>query len=254
MTTTSHDPDYELHRWSVLVTLLSMDIVRPACELMGLAREEFDRLQPRLRQLLIAERKRSAPPPDASFLVMHEAALVSRVAKVRREDATPHLAWWERNVFICDARDHQGLGHWRSVLFRARNEPGLWQRLFPAPLRREALERLQRSADMTEYNQWEKKVDSIPLSEWDLHIYSLYLHDDILYSDEEHDEITDGAKIFVEMTIGIHQGFHFWSWVLKSCHSDQLEQLWQEARIIVEREKMPWIGELSHPSTLDIGL
>jgi hypothetical protein len=254
MNAASHDPEYELHRWSVLVTLLSMDVVCPVCELMGLGREEFDRLQPRLRQQLVAERQRSGPPPDASLLVMHQIPFVNNVAKALRKDATPYLAWWERSLFMCDTRDHQGLRNWIHVLHRARNEPSLWQRLFPAPLRHEALERFQRSTDMTECYRWEREIDASPLSEWDLHLYALYLHDDILYSDEEHDEITDGAKINVELTIGIYQGFHFWKWVLKSCQPDQLDRLWQEARNIVDQAKMRWIREPPHPSTLDIGL
>lgn len=256
MTIPAHDPEYELHRWSVLVSLLSMDVVRPFCELMGLGREEFDRLQPRLRQQLVGERKRSGPPADASLLVMHEAPLVSNVAKALREDATPYLAWWERYIFMCDTRDHQTLRNWGDVLHRARNEPSLWQRLFPPPLRHEALERFQRSADMTEYYRREKEIDATPLSlsEWDLHLYALYLHDDILYSDDEHDEIADGAKIDVELTIGVYQDFHFWKWVLKSFRADEVDRLWHEARNIVEHAKMRWIRELPHPSTLDIGL
>jgi hypothetical protein len=254
MSTSSRDPEYELHRWSVLVTLLSMDIVRPACDLMGLAVEEFDRLQPRLRQLLVAERKRSAPPPDASFLVMHEAALVSHVAKAIREDASPSLAWWERNVFMCDTRDHQGLRNWGHVLHHARNEPGLWQRLFPAPRQDEALQRFQRSFDMTGYSRWEKEIDAARLSDWDLHMYALHLHDDILYADDEHDAVTDGAKIDVELTTGIYQGLVFWNWVLKSCRADQLDRLWHEARTIVEQAQKRWIREPPHPLAIEIGL
>jgi hypothetical protein len=251
MSTASHDPEYELYRWCVLVTLLSMDVVRPFCELMGLGRDEFEGLQRRLRQQLVTERKRCGPPPEASMIVMHQDAPVAAVAESLRANAGPHLAWWERHIFYCDTRDHRGLQHWGDVLVRGRHEPGLWQRLFPASIRSEALERFLRSLDLSEYNRREKEIDAKPLSDWDLHLYTLYLHDDILYG-AEHDEITDGAKLDVELTIGVHQGYQFWAWVFKACDRGQLSRLWQEARRIVEEEKLTWVRDLPHPSVLDI--
>src|SRR4051812_7253412 len=101
MSAASHDPGYELHRWCVLVTLLSLDIVRPFCELMGLGRDEFDGLQRRLRPQLVGERTRRGPPPEAIMTVLHQGAVIRAVSQAVRANASPHLAWWERHIFYC---------------------------------------------------------------------------------------------------------------------------------------------------------
>jgi hypothetical protein len=251
MTVGTGEPELDVRRWAHLVSLLSMDVVQPFFDLMGLKLASPAQFQEVLRREVIAGRKSGVVVPNARLPVTPQGVLKA-VRKSLGEGASSRLVWWERRVFHrTPSKDHRGLRKWISVLLRCQQEPGFWSRLGLPP---GALGRFQLSRILDEYDRRQKEVDSLPLSDWDVHLYALYLYDDNLYDPNDPRRVPDGPRLYVTPTILAYQGYEFWAWVLSKLRAEQIDRLWEESRRIVEEEKLHSAKGLPHPSSLDIGI
>lgn len=252
MTVGSIAPEFDRARWYWIITLLSMDVVRPFYDLMGLRSLPADELQRVLRREIVAARKRwgTAQPGDPPFAPQ---AIIKVVADSLGAAASRHLAWWERNIFRDDPRDNLNLQKWTSILQTCTYEPGLWTRLgFLAPVEEEALERFRRSRKIEEYQRRQQEVDEQPLSDWDLHLYALHLFDDNLYT-QQNTALPDGPRLWIKPTIRDKQRYDFWAWVLSVLPATQIDRLYEVGRQIVADEELNFAADLPHPSVLGIG-
>jgi 8-oxo-dGTP pyrophosphatase MutT (NUDIX family) len=247
MTFHSIDPEIHVRRWGELVSLLSMDVVRPFYDLMGLRPGEPDELQ-RVLQEIVSGRKRLVEAPDVA------QGIVRAVEEELGAQASRHLFWWERHVFHNDPGDNLHLDEWDNFLRCCRHDPDLWKRLFPDQIREEALDRFRRSLNIDEYQRRQDDVDSRPLSDWDLHLYALNLYDDNLYDDAFPAPVPHGPRVWVKPTVRDYQGYVFWAWVLRTLRPDQLDRLWQAGKRIVLDEELTSVKSLLHPSVLEIAL
>ena len=251
MTVTSAEPEFDAHRWGYVLSLLSLDVVRPFCDLMGLRLSDPVGLQSVLRHEIVAGREKGAAPPDSSQPMFAQGVLKA-LGKALGGETSGRVVWWERHVFHkTPSRDNRGLRKWVTVFQACRHEPRLWNRLC---LPQGALDRFSRSCNLDEYDRRQKEVDASPLSDWDLHIYSLWLFDDNLYGPSDIGHVPGGPRLHVKPTIRAYQGYQFWAWVLSLLHPDQLAHLWQEGQRIVKEEELHSARGLPHPSLLDIGL
>ena len=251
MTVVSAEPEFDLRRWALLVSLLSMDVVRPFFDLMGVKLANPTEFQEVLRGEVIAGRKSEVADPNARLPVTPQGFLKS-VRESLGEGANRHLVWWERHVFHKNpSRDNREVRKWATVLQTSRHEPRLWNRLGLPP---GALERFGRACNLDDYRRRQKDVDSSPLTDWDLHLYALWLFDDNLYSSSDLSHVPDGPRLHVRPTIRAYQGYEFWAWVLSKLRPEQIDRLWEEGRRIVEEEKLHSAKGLPHPSSLDIGI
>lgn len=251
MTVKSAEPEFDVRRWDYLVSFLSMDVVRPFFDLMGLRLADPSGLQRVLRQEIIARRKRGVTTPDVGQQTIAQAVLKA-VAEALGTGASQRLLWWERQVFHkTPSRDNRGVRKWSSVLQTSRHEPRLWSRL---GLPQSSMDRFRSSYNLDEYLRRQKEVDESPLSDWDLHLYALYLYDDNLYGPDDFARVPSGPRLHVKPTIRAYQGYEFWAWVLSKLRPEQIDRLWEEGRRIVEEEKLHSAKGLPHPSSLDIGI
>src|SRR5438552_258113 len=142
MTVVLAEPEFDVRRWGYLVSLLSMDVVRPFYELMGLRLADPVGLQHLLRQEIVTGRKKGVAPPDGG-----QPTITPGVLKALEEalgaETSRRLFWWERHVFHkSPRRDNLNVRKWNTVLQTARHEPRLWNQL---GLPQGALERFGRS-------------------------------------------------------------------------------------------------------------
>jgi hypothetical protein len=245
------ESELDVRRWAHLVSLLSMDVVRPFFDLMGLKLSSPAQLQDVLRREVIAGRKSGVVVPSARLPVIPQRVLQA-VRESLGEGASSHLVWWERHVYHrTPSKDHRGLRKWISVLQRSQQEPGSWGRLGLPP---GARDRFERSRNLDEYVRRQKEVEPAPLSDWDLHLYALHLYDDNLYGTNDLRRVPDGPRLYVTPTIRAYQGYQFWTWLLSTLRLEQLDRLWQEGQRIVEEKELHSARGLPHPSLLDIGL
>ena len=242
------EPEFDVRRRAKLVELLSMDVVSPFFDLMGLRAGGSEHLPRVLRRFTVAGRKRMADPP------LGPAEVIQAVSDSIGADAARQLVWWEQNVFSNHPRDNLELQFWTTVLLSCRNETDGWRRLgFPDPIRDEALDRLNRALNIAEYSRRQDDVDARPLSDWDLHLYAVHLYDDNLYLDDMY-RVPDGPRLWILPTIRNYQEYCFWAWALKALRPDQLDRLWQVAQRIVVDDELTSVQTLPHPSVLEIGL
>jgi hypothetical protein len=232
-----------------MLYLLSMDVVSPFYELMGLRLDNPEQFQSTLREAIIAWRKQILRPlkfgkPQAldEVTVAIEGAL--DIASIRQ------LAIWGQNIFQYDStKDGVDLRKWNSVLNYCLDEPTLWARLrLPGSATPGSF---QASRKIDEYYRIQKEVDESPLSDWDLHLYALFLYDDLLYFDDP-SHLRDGPRVYIKLTIRANQGFEFWAAILNQLNVNEIEELWKAARQIVEEEGLRLARELPHPSALEI--
>src|SRR5262245_16683128 len=252
MTQGSAEPEPQLRRWHQVISLLSMDVVRPFYGLMGLQPGAPEKLQRVLRQEIVSGRKKTV----AEHLSADPTAVVQRIvnglAELSGTEAARQLVWWEQNVFHNDPRDNLELDNWDTVLRCCRLERRLWRRLFPDRLQDKAMDEFRRSLKIDEYDLLQEEVDSKPLSDWDLHLYALNLYDDNLYDEAGPTGVPDGPRLWVKPTIRDYQGYQFWAWVLQMLGPDELDRLWQEGFEIVKEEDLHSAQQLAHPSVLRI--
>ena len=232
--------------------LLTLDVVRPFYDLMGLAQEAQAGLQMALRAATLATRKQlvealtnQGPSPTlASFCQDLEGRIGPSVAE--------HLAWWIRHVFYREVQAHIPVDDWSDLLRRChRKGERSWRRLpFPGHLSAEALRRFGASLDRQEFKRLDAELDDRPLSDWDLHMYASQTYD---FEDPLEGP---GGKPSTEvyLTVGVYQQYVFWAWLLRALTPEQQTKLWDKALEIVRTGKLPWIKDLVHPSALDIGL
>jgi hypothetical protein len=232
--------------------LLTLDVVRPFYDLMGLNQQAQAGLQKALRATTLATRKQlvealvnQGPPPTlASFCQDLEGRIGASTAE--------HLGWWIRRVLHKEVQAHIPVSDWQDLLRRCRREgEESWRRLpFPGQLSAEASERFAASIDRKEYKRSEEALEDRPLSDWDLHMYASQPYD----FDDNREGPSRTPSTEVSLTVRTYQQYLFWAWALRALTPEQQTKLREKALEIVQTDKLPWIKDLVQPSALDIGL
>lgn len=256
---TQDTPEADPERWSRLISLLSMDVVLPFFEPMGLVLPgpghdphslesevnapplPFDaphRLQRALRHEIVQGRRvraRDGHVPTPSEMLRHVTPVVGGLTMQR-------LSWWGTRVFSDDpAKDHTGLNDWRPVLAFCVRDPELWSK---TGLSQSARQSFVESLRIDDYETLQADIDQLQLSDWDLHLYALELYDDTLY-DGDFAHILDGPRLWVRPTVRAHRQYRFWSTALRALTVAQQRQLLDFGRAIAREEDI-----LAKPETL----
>lgn len=242
-------PKFNLRRWEEMIGLLSMDVVRPFFDLMGLRFRNIGDFQLVLRQEIVAGRKRATANLNSRQLNPQE--IIRAVEGPLGVNAGSHLDWWNRHVFLWDSTlDNVNLRKWTTILLYCSKEPKLWAQLgFPDGI---GPDQFRRSRNLDEYQKKQDEVDARALSDWDLHLYALRLYDDNLYENNVN-RVPDGPRLYVKPTVRANREYQFWNSVLKTMRLDQRDNLWNEALRIAQIENLLRDPEtLSHPSILEI--
>lgn len=235
------------HRWHEMFSMLSMDVVSPFYDMMGL--QHFKDLPQLLRTHIVAQRKTIA---SAGSPVPAPEEMLAAVKSALGGERGRYWVWWAKHVFHWDPQDHRPFEDWRSVIGEARKKPELSRRLFPKQFADEAMAKFKQASDLKDYRRLQETVDARPLSDWDLHLYAIRLYDDNLYPDRVLGTVPDGPRLYLDSTIGAQRSYEFWAWVLKTLRPQELEWLLQEAVLIAKEEELSWVKELPHPSTFEV--
>lgn len=233
-------------RWATIATLLSMDVVLPFFPLMGLHLDRPNDLMNYFRRCILSARNAHPHGPYISSSQLF-AGINSHFGK----DAVLKLKAWNEHVFEDDLRDRRHLRNWKHVLRSALADEALWVGLWgnretAQSVRREFL----RSLDQKHYNEVFDEVYSTPLSDWDLHIYAIHLFDD-----DDEDGTSVSPDTWVHPTCRACQAIQFWTWVLGSLRSDELDSLHANAAKLAETNKQIYVSEpLVHPKQFEVRL
>lgn len=246
-------PEANPARWNKLISLLSMDVVLPFFDQMGLklpvqASVGGPRLLQQLLRHEIIEGRRlyarhgRSPAP---------AEVLSHVASTLGHQAISHLSWWGRRVFSDDpSKDHISLDRWRPIVSFCARDAELWTQLELSLWAHR--EHFVESLRVDDYRKLQADVDRQPLSDWDLHLYALELYDDALY-ESDFGQVRDGPRLWIRPTVRAYRQYLFWAPVLRAMTSEQQQRLWEQGRTIAREEELLAKPELlPEPRELEI--
>jgi len=232
---------------------LTLDVVHAFYDMMGLGPLLQAGLHRALRDATLVTRKEivqalllGEPKPMLAGFCFHVEDSIGAAA-------TGLLSWWLQHVLFDDVQNHVALSRWTRILRHCQREgDDAWGQLpFPKQLSNEASERFATAVNVKEYYRRCERLDTRPLSDWDLHMYASMPYD---FDDDL--EGYGGSRPFttISFTLRNYQEYQFWAWVLRVLDQDHQTRLREEALEIVRVEEFTSIKDLVHPSELDIGL
>jgi hypothetical protein len=237
-----------LKRWNTIATLLSMDVVAPFYDLMGLRiRVSSPAFQAIFRKLILRARGEfPAEHPVAVALVPE--ILLDTVDSELGDDVRVNLEKWGAHIFQMDIREHVGRLDWAAVLRRCRDDDRLWRKLqiplhFDDHFRREFLHSIS-------YDEYYRRLDETyqrPLSDWDLRQYSIYE-----FSDDD-PGAPNGPDSYMYPAAMNYQASRFWAWAVEHLETEQrLALLWNAEEVARSEESLQHIVQLTDPIHLAV--
>jgi hypothetical protein len=228
-------------RWNKISALLSMDVVEPFYDLIGLRIADAAVFQAALRKLILAAR-REFPRTDPAVVFLRRESILQMTGVTLGEETKTHLERWGESVFEMSAQDHIELKHWTLALrYCGLRDPTAWAALgIPEPLSGEFLRRFLRSIDSEEFERRHQETYSRPLSDWDLHMYSLH------HFNDGDPPPTSGPNSYLSPTSKIYRGYIFWGWALRNLSAEAQGSLRENAlRIVAATKHLAFIKQLA---------
>lgn len=160
-------------RWGAAVAHLSLDVVQPFYEALGVPTDDPAEFARVLRDAILENRRVFEEEPSViPDLKVRVCVMLSVHFPPPTADAFAH---WVENVFAYRAEDVAWFSTWWYVLALSRNRPERWAALgLPASLSEEACARLDKAVDRTELHALADEVEGRPLSEWDTEMYAIH--------------------------------------------------------------------------------
>jgi hypothetical protein len=231
-------------RWRIIFILLSMDVIIPFYELMGLRLSDKEKFIRFLRNHILNSHKKYLENPNewASLLTHGFSAISEKFG----EQTCLQLLQWGRFTFKENMDDHAHLFQWKAVLLHCHQNPSLWQALrLPSNLSEAIRQTFFQSINMEEYSRVHQQIYEKSLSDWDLCLYALQKFDD------EDSAAGNCPSAWVHDTILTHQSRNFWEWALTRLNIEEQTALQRNAAFVAQNQRdLTFAGDLLHPRLL----
>lgn len=173
-------PTMEQERYGAAIALLSLDRVLPFMGLMGpleadSPQEHGIQLQQQLRRAILANREAFVAAPDRlPDLCAHVRASIDGDTRPPVGVTAASLERWMAQDFVHSGADLPDSA-WDDVLVLSYRDPARWGML-AIPSRRQAIVRgaVPAAFDRESLNKLSDQVEAIPLSVWDLEMFTLH--------------------------------------------------------------------------------
>lgn len=229
-------------RWGMIFILLSMDVIRPLYEAMGLRLRDKDRFREMLRQLILENRKIYEQNPEVAPPL---ADRVLEQIEVRfGESEAEHFYRWATTVYNEVHADLPQWSAWEMLLFQAAYNPEIRDRLgLPSDKRDSILSQYRDALDIDDVEQEVENLKAKLLSDWDLEMYSIHQFNN--------DDLSDPFSIVLR-TVRINRFQLFWESIIPQLPAEQSVQLWKRAQGLLKSLRV-WMREneqLRYPNNL----
>jgi hypothetical protein len=204
-------------RWSTLLVILSLDVVRPHYPRMRLhVRESF---VPLVRDVI---RRRASlarrQPLEPSYFVPDALRAIARSFD---EDTCAGLIHWGRTIFTFARSEYPTLRQWTDVLAAAVGDNSRWRALrLPPDVSDEARRRFASAEEAVAAGTSTAVAHEEPLSDWDVCLYTLRGFDD--------EDLSDNANRplrWVGDTAGTARRREYWRWLLSRLTAERQRML-----------------------------
>lgn len=161
------------NKWGMIFILLSLDIMYPLWEYMGLHLRDKENFKSLLRHLIIENRSIYEQNPNET------PPLVDRVfeqveTKIGKNEAKS-LYEWATNIYNEVHADSPQWSAWEIIFFRATNNALVLKELgIPEKKLEILLPKYKEYMDTSDVDKQIEKLKEEPLSDWDLEMYSIH--------------------------------------------------------------------------------
>jgi hypothetical protein len=229
-------------QWGLIFALLSMEVIIPLYEDMGLELSDKKRFVDMLRRLILENRKvYEANPGVVPPLAAH---VLEEMEKILGKDQTWFFYRWVTSVFIEIHSDLPQWSAWQILFDTCAYNDRMRDRLGLPPEKRDAiLAQYRKALNVSDVEQKMAELKALPLSDWDLEMYSIHqFHNDELSSP------FDSVLRVVEM----NRFQLFWEELLPQLSAGEKIRMQKESqRLLKEMEIwMPENEELRYPDNL----
>jgi len=234
-----------IEKWGAMITLLSLDVVKPFYIYMGLQFDNPEQFTEVLRKAIIANRQEfEANPKQVPDLRKRVLDSISQTFGISAAEAIEN---WYTNYFIWYPIDPRGIyDEWSSLLKQAVNHDDYWSFLgFPAHLsqmaKKKLLNEVMANAN-TEIDALSDKVDEIPHTKWDIEMYALHNFDEGDY---------DPFFIGVMPVVRYRRIKLYIRWLVESLNEEDLDEFIKNAnQLRLNKPEMQLMNEIRVPEEL----
>lgn len=229
-------------RWGMIFILLSMDVISPLYEAMGLRLRDKDSFREMLRRLIRENRKIYEQNPEVV------PPLADRVLEQIKdgfgESEAEHFYKWATTVYNEVHADQPQWSAWEMLFFQAAYNPEMADRLgLPSDNRDSILSQYRDALDMDDVEQEVESLKSKLLSDWDLEMYSIHQFNN--------NDLSDPFSIVLR-TVRMNRFQLFWEKIIPQLSTDENVQVWKGAQSLLKSLGvwMPENEQLRYPSNL----
>ncbi len=201
----------EPRRWGEMFTLLSMDIVIPMYERMGLELTDRELFKQLLRGEILANRKEYEANPQRIPPIADK--YIKKLVNSFDIKTTHYFYKWATTVFTAVPADQPDWSSWRIIFFYWQNK-GKWQDVVRKRMPGKKIDLIIPSyIDYQDEKNTEMEIEEIKkkqLSDWDLEMFSIHKY---FYNETDLDDNND-PFLTIQNTIEINRLQLFWEDIL----------------------------------------
>lgn len=229
-------------RWGMIFILLSMDVIRPLCEAMGLRLRDKDSFREMLRRLILENRRIYEQNPEA-VPPLADRVLEQMEANFGESEAD-HFYKWATTVYNEVHANQPQWSAWETLFFQAAYNPEMRDRLgLPSGKCDSILTQYRDALDMDDVEQEVENLKAKLLSDWDLEMYAIHQFNN--------DDLSDPFSIVLR-TVRMNLFQIFWEKLIPQLSTAESMQLWKRAQSLLESLTvwMPENEQLRYPNNL----
>lgn len=240
--------ELEPTRWGTILTLLSMDIMVPFYESMGLKIPDRESFLATLRCLILSNRGAYAANPTVVPSLAER--VLEEVERYFGKEFRDPLLMWGTYVFEDIPADHPHSNVWKRLFSTCAHSPNrsLWNRLgLPSDksdsLLKDYIEITDNDDVWDSIEELDQRLDEGAISEWDLSMFVRHQFDR---------ELGDPFN-WVINTVNLYRFQCFLNKLLAQLSDSQIESLWEQAKVLAKEKKLSMdeiVENLRHPCDL----
>jgi hypothetical protein len=220
-------------QWGFIFTLLSMDVISPLYEAMGLQLQQKQQFIQLLRRLVLENRRiyeanPTVVPPLAERVLEEMAVFLDRTE-------TEHFYNWAVNVFIWVPADQPHWTAWETLFLRYAYNDGARDQLgLPLERRDVILAEYRRAVNIEDVEELVRQLKNQPLSDWDLEMYAIH-------NFNNNDDLSDPFANVLR-TVELNRFQLFWEQLHRKLSTGEMMRLWEHGQRMAEEMGL-WLPE-----------
>jgi hypothetical protein len=210
---------YDQEKWGAMITLLSLDVVSPFYEYLGLNIDNVEEFKTSLRKDIIENREEYVKNPN--IIPDLKKRNMKNLNLIDGNSLGIMLENWFQNSFVWNPADLGIYGKWKILFSISIRMDERWKSLdLPKTISEQARKKYEKDVtDKTELHALADQIDEQPHTKWDIEMYSLHGFDD--YNNDPYNSV-----LFI---IGYKRIKAYLNWLVSVFNDIELKQFLKAA-------------------------